>query len=282
MIDWAERFDAFARRKEREALAAELSPFQTEQVAETEGLVPIGNRWTRARFDGDFYLSPTSADLPATGLVFVQSKDGNTGATDPASLGGGETDKQLVYEGLSRVAVHGVLAGAETIRGGDVVFSVWHPELVALRQSLGLPRHPVQIVATLRGLSFDDTLLYNVPELAVVVLTVPACLGGMREEFESRPWMIPVVMAGQNDLLHAFRRLRAMGIGRVSAIGGRTIARALIEAGLIQDLYLTTSGRPGGLPNTPLCPKPLEGALVVRKQGTGPEAGVRFDHLLLK
>src|SRR4029079_1319315 len=100
------------------------------------------------------------------------------------------------YEGLSRVAAHAVMAGAETIRGGHVVFSVWHPELVALRASLGLARHPVQIVATLKGLAFDATLLYNVPELRVIVITVRSCLDPMREEFAKRPWISPIVMKG--------------------------------------------------------------------------------------
>ena len=59
--------------------------------------------------------------------------------------------------------------GAETILGGKLVFSTWHPELVQLRASLGLPRHPVQIVATLRGLSFEG-LLFNEPSLRVIVL----------------------------------------------------------------------------------------------------------------
>jgi hypothetical protein len=30
-------------------------------------------------------------------------------------------------------------------------FSVWHPELVALRESLGLSRHPAQVVVSKRG-----------------------------------------------------------------------------------------------------------------------------------
>jgi hypothetical protein len=69
-----------------------------------------------------------------------------------------------------------------------------------------------------------------------------------------------------------------MGIARISAIGGRTIARALLDAHLIHDLYLTTSPRPGGHPGTPLYDKPLDGRLVVRKSGTGPDAGVVFEH----
>ena len=81
-------------------------------------------------------------------LVFVQSRDGNTVADNPSTLGGGDTDKHLVYEGLSRVDADAVLAGAATARSERMVFSVWHPELVALRCSLGHRRHPAQVVVT--------------------------------------------------------------------------------------------------------------------------------------
>src|SRR5438552_1933080 len=146
-------------------------------------------------FDGAFYLSPPpSRDAPAVSLVFVRSRDGNTGAADPSTLGGGSTDKHLIYEGLSRVAADGVLAGAETIRGGDIMFSIWREELRDLRHTLGKPRHPVQIVATLRGLAFDETLLYNVPDLRVVVVTVRSCADAMREGLAARPWITPIVM----------------------------------------------------------------------------------------
>ena len=69
--------------------------------------------------------------------MFVQSLDGNTVADDPSDLGGGDTDKHLIYEGLSRVAADAVMAGAATVAGGKIVFSVWHPELVRLRSALG-------------------------------------------------------------------------------------------------------------------------------------------------
>jgi 5-amino-6-(5-phosphoribosylamino)uracil reductase len=279
-IDWRARFNTFVISKEREASEAKLSRFTTASDA-GDSLTPIGNAWSRALFDGSFYVSEPSADLPACSLVFVQSRDGNTGAKDPSMLGGGESDKHLIYEGLSRVAANGVLAGAETIRGGDVVFSVWHPAIVALRTSLGLPRHPIQIVATLGGLALDDTLLYNVPELHVVVLTVPECAELMHERLADRPWITPVRMARPDDLPSACRALRRMGIERVSCVGGRTVATALLDAGLIRDLYLTTSPRPGGQPNTPLYPRPLATRTVVRKYGTGRETGVVFEHLSL-
>jgi len=274
-------FDDYVARKEAEAARAVLSPFVTEIDQPPADVTPIGNAWTRRMFDGPFHLSAApSNDLPSTSLVFVQSRDGNTGAADPSSLGGGEADKHLIYEGLSRVAADAVLAGAETVRGGRLVLSVWHPELVALRASLRLPRHPVHIVATLRGLDFRGRL-FDTPQLRVVVITVGACAKLTITPVANRPWMTILTMPTAGDMPYAFRQLRDMGIARISCIGGRTIARQLIDAGLIQDLYLTTSAKSGGQPGTPLYPRQLDGELIARKRGTGPDDGVIFEHLRL-
>jgi riboflavin biosynthesis pyrimidine reductase len=277
LMDWPERFEQYKARKEREALSVTIDPLVTEIERDGAALRRVGNEWSRRLFDGDFYVSPPrSPDLPSTSLVFVQSRDGNTGAKNPSSLGGGETDKHLIYEGLSRVAADAVLMGAETVRGGNLVMSVWHPELVALRASLGLPRHPVQIVATLRGMNLD-TLLFNLPELPVILLTVPACTDLMLTGLADRPWITPIVMPASRDLPHAFRELRQRGIATISCIGGRTIAAQLLDAGLIQDVYLTTSAKEGGEPNTPLYSKPIGGRAIVRKHGTGVDSGMVFE-----
>jgi riboflavin biosynthesis pyrimidine reductase len=278
----SESFGEFVARKEAEAARAVLSPFVTEVDQPPADVVPIGTAWTRQMFDGPFYVSAApSNELPSTSLVFVQSRDGNTGAVDPSSLGGGEADKHLIYEGLSRVAADAVMTGAETVRGGRVVLSIWHPELVALRASLRLARHPVQIVATLRGLDFHGRL-FDTPQLRVVIVTVGACTELLITPVANRPWMTILTMPTARDLPYAFRQLRDMGIARISCIGGRTIARQLIDAGLIQDLYLTTTAQDGGEPGTPLYPRPLDGELVVRKRGTGPNEGVVFEQLRLR
>jgi riboflavin biosynthesis pyrimidine reductase len=276
------RFDAFAARKEAEASAAVISPFTTVVERAAPELSAIGNAWSRTLFDGPFHLSPApSPDLPATSLVFVQSHDGNTGARNPSALGGGQADLHLIYEGLSRVAADAVLAGAGTIRGSDVVLSTWHPELVRLRAALGLSRHPVQIVATLRGVAIDDGLMFNAPEVRVIMLTTPRTADQMRDALAARPWITSLVMNDRRDLPRAFRQLREQGIRRVSCIGGRAVAGQMIDARLIQDLYLTTSAKAGGEPNTPLYPGPIEGREVVRKLGTGLDTGVVFQHLVL-
>jgi riboflavin biosynthesis pyrimidine reductase len=69
-----------------------------------------------------------------------------------------------------------------------------------------------------------------------------------------------------------------MGIDRISCVGGRTLATQLIDAGLVQDVYLTTAPGAGGELETPMYPRPLNAELVARKLGTGVEAGVVFEH----
>jgi len=279
----AQLFTAFVRRKEREAIEADLPPYATVFDARPAGALAIGNGWTRKLFDGDFYVSPPpDTALPACSLVFVQSADGNTGAPNPSTLGGGETDKHLIYEGLSRVAADAVMAGAGTARGGRTIFSVWHPELVRLRAALGKPRHPAQIVATMKGIAVERELLFNVPGVRVVLLTVPACQALMKEALFARPWITTVAVDDEPHLAAAFKRIRAMGLETISCIGGRTLATQLLDAGLVQDIYLTTSPRTGGEPRTPIYPKALDLDPIVRKTGTGVEAGVVFEHLRLK
>jgi riboflavin biosynthesis pyrimidine reductase len=279
--DWLDRFRQFTARKTRLATTVPLPPYRTELDDHPENALAVGNAWTKRLFDGPFYLSPAATHVrPACSLVFVQSSDGNTVAADPAVLGGGDTDTHLIYEGLSRVAADAVLAGARTVRGSDVMFSVWHPELVDLRTSLGLSRHPVQMVATLRGLDLADMMLCNLPDIPVLLLTVASAAGQMRRAIATRPWITPVLMDGPGDLPRAFERLRRIGIARISCIGGRTLAGYLLDAGLIDDVYLTTGRKTGGEPGTPLSSAPWRGRTVVRKGGTGVEQGVLFEHLL--
>ena len=233
-------------------------------------------------FDGDFYRSATNGDIPVTNLVFVESREGNTGADDPSTLGGGETDKHLIYEGLSRVDADAVFAGATTARHDELVFSVWHPELVKLRLERGRPRHPAQVVVVSRSsLPFEKALMFQEPELPVFLVTTSDAAASLRLQVATRPW-IQVIDGGQPlSMRVALRALKAQGIDTVSAIGGRTTARAMLREGVIQDLYLTTSPKSAGEPNTPLLEEPLDAPAVVIKEGTEAETGVRFVHYAL-
>jgi riboflavin biosynthesis pyrimidine reductase len=279
------RFDDYCRAKKHAAVAAALPPYKTAAIDLQFGTFrAIGNTWSRALFDGDFYRSTyVNLDTPVTNLVIVQSREGHTGADDPATLGGGATDKHLIYEGLSRVDADAVLAGATTARSDELVFSVWHPELVALRRDLGRRRHPAQVIVSSRSAPRIETaLMFQEPEIPVYLVTTSDAAASLHLHVATRPW-IQVIDAGQPlSMRTALRELRSRGIETVSAIGGRTTARALLHEGLVHDLYLTTSSKEGGEPNTPLLEGPLNARAVVVKMGTGPEEGVRFAHYVLR
>jgi riboflavin biosynthesis pyrimidine reductase len=286
-MDWTEQFQAFVERKTAAAVDARIPGYRTlESHGASLGLEGIGNAWTATHFDGPFFESEANnPELPAINTVFVQSADGNTGTDNPIELGGGLTDKHLIYEGLSSVHADAILTGASTIRGEQMVMAIWHPELVALRARLGLPRYPAQVVATRSGdLDVESSLLYNVPELRVFILTENAGARALEPFARKRPWIQVLSAGAESDVIAGLKTLRAEhGIARVSSIGGRTLATHLLDKGVIQDIYLTTSPKPGGEPGTPFYTgaRPLEQTLVVRKAGRDEETGVVFEHFVL-
>jgi riboflavin biosynthesis pyrimidine reductase len=286
-MDWVDRFHTFVERKTAAAVAAHIPGYRTvEAHTDVAGLTSIGNPWTLDHFDGPFFESSAhDPSLPAVNTVFVQSADGNTGTPNPPELGGGLTDKHLIYEGLSSVHADAIITGASTIRGEQMIMAVWHPELVALRASLGLDRYPVQVVATHSGdLDVGSSLLYNVPDVRVYVITNDAGRRVLEPHVARRPWIRILSGGPDSDVIGGLRTLRASaGITRVSSIGGRMLTTQLIDAGVVQDIYLTTSPKPGGEPNTPFYTggRPLNTTPIVRKVGRDEEAGVVFEHLRL-
>jgi riboflavin biosynthesis pyrimidine reductase len=274
-------FREFAERKTREAERALIQSLITvTDRSAGRNLLTVGNAWTQRNYDGDFYLCRMPGEIPAVSLVFVQSREGNTAADNPEDLGGGATDKHLIYEGLSRVAADAVLAGAATATGQDTFFSVWHPEIVALREAQGLPRHPAQIVLSREGRLDMDALLFNVPDIPVIVLAGTQCRERCAQAFARRPW-ITTVPVEPDDLRSPFILLRRdFEIHRISAVGGRSTASSLIDANLVQDLCLTTAERSGGQPHTPLYvgARPPRLDLIVAKRGGDPAAPIAFEH----
>ena len=279
MPAWGDRFAAFAAKRIAAALNARPAPYITIDARPGEGFRPVATPWSSAAFGGPFYVRERAARLPTCSLVFVRSADGNTVADDPASLGGGATDFHVVYEGLSRVLADAVLIGARTVNSGSQIFSVWHPEMVALRQSLGYARHPTQIVATRRGLHLTRGLLFNTPEVPVILLTEPGGARAMEADLASRPWIRTVV---SSDLTQTFADLRTAGVQRISCIGGRSLAAVLLSLRVVDDVYLTTSAKTGGEPDTPLPAEAFDGHVIVEKRGTGEDVGVVFQHFDLR
>jgi riboflavin biosynthesis pyrimidine reductase len=280
-------FAAFAERKTREAEAAPIVHLKTvEDRSAAFGCVQIGNAWTQEYYDGLFSLPARREDgLPSLSLCFVQSRNGNTGAANPDVLGGGPTDKHLIYEGLSRVAADGVMAGGTTAHGSGTFFSIWHPRLVALRSALGLPRHPAQVVVTGRGcIDVVRTLLFNVPDVPVYIIASPGACERLESAVSCRSAIELIPMRG-NDLGTPLTYLRQKrGVNRISCIGGRATATALLDGGYVQDLCLTTTARDAGEPATPyyVGRKTPALELMVRKRADDSEYPITFEQFAVR
>ena len=138
-------------------------------------------------------------------------------------------------------------------------------------------------MVTDRGeLNVDRALMFNEPSLRAIVLAGTASAPRLRDRFRDRPWVEVIDAGAPLDAVRAMRELHARGIGVLSAVGGRHTATWLLRAGVVSDLYLTTSPRLGGEAGTPLYEgPPLSQRVLVEKRGRGREAGVRFEHFLL-
>lgn len=278
--DWLRRFDDLAARRTREAAVALPNVRTTVDRGAVLGLEVLDDPWTRASFDGPFYQSPLVEGFSG-GVVFVRSREGNTGAKNPAALGGGPTDEHLIYEGLTRVAADAVAAGAGTL-ARDSFFTVWRRELVDLRLRLGRPRHPAQIVLSADGsVTPDDVLLFNVPDVPVFIVTSAAGRARLARALAARPWVTAIT---GRSLQEQFDTIRAAGVHRVISVGGRRSATELVDAGLVRDVYLTTTQSPAGDPGTPWYTgkRNLSMESVLVKTWDGLDGLVQFEHSILR
>lgn len=236
------RFREYCERKEAAALSAVLTSLTTV-AQDTAGadLIPIGSDWTRGLFDGEFYRSGRSYgdQLPALSLFVGRSRSGHLVAGRELLRRVGETSRHLIHEGLSRVDADAVLGSISATSDRDIVFSVWHPELVALRRTLGLNRHPAQVIVTSSGeLPYDDCLLFQESTLRVIVVTTSGVAPALSDRLRDRPW-VEVIDAGEPlSLLTTLLQLRARGLRVISAVGGSRTTSALLRGSLVTDLYV--------------------------------------------
>jgi riboflavin biosynthesis pyrimidine reductase len=134
-----------------------------------------------------------------------------------------------------------------------------------------------------RGSLNVDALLFNVPGLRVFLIAGDEGIARHESALRARPWVRLIRLNGDGlDL--AFERLRCEeGIRRISVIGGRSTATQLVDAGVIQDIYLTTTSLKGGEPGTPWYSGAALPRLIAMTSKEWNESGSRvvFDHFLI-
>jgi riboflavin biosynthesis pyrimidine reductase len=296
----------------RDAVLRAFAVYEQEQRGRDYSLAHVGrvrtllDRWPpspaaehpriEAVWDGPFALPlPATADLPYVLLVFVASLDGKTALDDPQEIGAGETDWWL-YSQAVRYAADAVAGGRETMCSGSPrLFSLYDPDLVAARMAwLGKPRHPWQVIITGSGeVDPDREFLLAVPEVPAVVITSTAGKERLAPALRDRPGKHVLAVGPSKRRLNFREALRILrtdfGVERLVLIGGTAVATAFLEAGLVDEVFLTRSPRLlGGRLSTffegrgfPPATAPIA-RLMSLKVGTPPWEDVLFERRLLR
>jgi dihydrofolate reductase len=123
-----------------------------------------------------------------------------------------------------------------------------------------------------------------VPDVPVYIIASPGACERLESAVSCRSAIELIPMRG-NDLGTPLTYLRQKrGVNRISCIGGRATATALLDGGYVQDLCLTTTERDAGEPGTPYYAGTKTPALelMVRKRGEDPEYPITFEQFAVR
>ncbi len=176
---------------------------------------------------------------PHVALNMVATVDGRAsvaGRTAPLSS---VADRQLFH--ALRTCVDAVMVGAGTLRTERYGRLVRDPHRREQRVAAGLQADPLAIVVSGRlDLSCDLPLLADASSRVVVVTAADGSLDGCVAQVE-------YLRSSPVDLAGALARLRdEHGIRSILCEGGPSLNAALLAAGLVDELFLTTVGKLAG------------------------------------
>jgi 2,5-diamino-6-(ribosylamino)-4(3H)-pyrimidinone 5'-phosphate reductase len=164
------------------------------------------------------------ADRPYLYINMVSTVDGKIVLGDPAGSAagvGGPTDQRL-FRRLQRVC-DAVLIGSSTLRASQVIYP---------------PETPRFVVTVTGHVPLDNRFFTDAPDRAYVL--VPADLPAARQAELRAAANVLEVGTGQVDLPAVMRLLRQeYGVRHLLCEGGATLNAELIQAGLVDEFFLT-------------------------------------------
>lgn len=129
-----------------------------------------------------------------------------------------------------------VLFGAGTLRAYGTCLPLRQPALIAQRQARRRRPQPVQIVCSTTG-ALETTLRFFQQPVPRWLLTTPT--GAQAWDDASHFEQVLPLLQASTHWASVLRSLSALGIQRLSVLGGGLLVGTLIEQDLIDELYLT-------------------------------------------
>ncbi len=188
----------------------------------------------------------TPAQRPRLLLNMVSTADGRATLSGRSGSLGGAADRALFH--ALRAPMDGVLVGAGTVRTENYGRIIPDPSVRALRLQRGLSEEPLACIVSGRLAIDPDLPLLREPDARVAMLTASAA------SLPASEASVEYIRAGEGqlDLPAALRELaERFAVQTVMCEGGPHLARQLLGAGLVDELFLSLSpmlagGEPAG------------------------------------
>lgn len=247
----ADKYKEYVQR-ETEVASRKVLPMRTIAELETREFPEVLPHRIRAIYDGHFYAPlPSTPDRPYGTVVFASTLNGKVTFAEPKDIQATFTDYYF-YRELSKVFTDAVIAGAETVRGSPdqerFTMSMYDPELIAFRtRVLQKPRHPLHVVITGSGnIAVEKEYIFNLPEFKVLVFTTAwgqAVLSAHRFDKEN----VRIVSMGERIDFRTIPEIlqNEYAVERMLLIGGASVATQFIDAGVIDEMFITSANTLG-------------------------------------
>ena len=217
------------------------------------------------RYGADFAVA-LRADRPTIVSNFVSTIDGVVAFDTEGHTGGrevsGASEPDRFLMGLVRATADAVLMGAGTVRSGG--HHRWTPAYihppsagayVAWRRKLGLDApQPTTVIVSASGSIDPGHPGLNDPNVPGVIVTTSG--GGAHLRAEGLPSTVEVVVVTDGDRVDPtaiVEVLRDRGLDLVVCEGGPNLLGGLVDAGLVDELFLTVAPQLAG--RSPAAPR---------------------------
>jgi 5-amino-6-(5-phosphoribosylamino)uracil reductase len=181
------------------------------------------------------------ADRPYVTMNVAESADGKLAPVGGGKVNFGSLEDRALMEAL-RSEADGVLIGGGTLRTEDPPLIIRDPEVRRNRVADKGSPHPRNItVCSVLPERLADMRFFRAPETEKVVFTTARTPPALRDAAAqyARVEVVPADSEGRVDLVEVLRRLLLLGVRSLLLEGGGELNFSMLQAGLIDELYVT-------------------------------------------
>ena len=174
-------------------------------------------------------------------LNVAESADGKLAPIDRGKINFGSAEDRAQMDAL-RALADGVMIGGGTLRAEDPPLIIRDPAVRDRRTAAKGSPHPRNItVCTVLPENLAEMHFFRSPETEKLVFTTERTPSDLREAARryAQVEVVPLDASGRVDLVEVLRKLPSLGVSHLLLEGGGELNFSMLEAGLIDEIYLT-------------------------------------------